>query len=86
MKEQMFEFRHKHYNYQVPAKYIAESRTKHYQQVDGYEKDSKEWNEEFEYSLEPYELQDWYYNNMDFEDIEKYTIKLGRYKCDEDDD
>lgn len=86
-KEKQFEFRHKHYNYTVPAKYIAEARANFYAcEVDGNTKGSKEWQEEYKYSLDSDdELNDWYYNNMDFEDIEKYAKKLGRYSCDEDD-
>ncbi len=80
-----FEFRHKHHSYEVPAKYIAENRADYYAcKVDGYEKGSKEWQEEYEYSFDDSELNDWYFNNMDFEDIEQYATKLDRYECEED--
>jgi hypothetical protein len=84
-EEKMFEFRHKHYNYEVPAKYIAAARADYYScKVDGHDKGSKEWQEEYKYSLDDSNLREWYYNNMDFEDIEKYAKKLDRYLCEED--
>jgi hypothetical protein len=77
---------HLYFALTVPAKYIAEARSDYYAcEVDGHEKGSKEWQEEYEYSFDPSELHDWYYNNMDFEDIEKHAVKLDRYKCEEDD-
>jgi hypothetical protein len=80
-----FGFRHKHHNYEVPAKYIAEARADYYAcHVDGFEKGSKEWQQEYEYSFDHYELNDWFYNNMNFEDIQEHAIKLDRYECEED--
>jgi hypothetical protein len=86
MKEKMFEFHHKHHNWEIAARHIATARADYYAQVDGVEKGSKEWEEEYTYSLnDDSVLREWYYNNMDFEDIEKYAIKLDRYPCEEDD-
>lgn len=62
----------------VPAKHIAESRADYYAcKVDGHEKGSEEWNSEFEFSLDKFELMNWYRNSMDFEDVREFAIITG---------
>lgn len=62
--------------FEVPAEVIATARTLYYSSVDGFEKDSKDWNDEFKSSMEHYELYDWVGNNMDWEDIAPHATKV----------
>lgn len=63
--------------FQIPADIIATERTLYYSNIDGYIKDSKEWDEEYQQSLGPSELSDWLQNNMDWEDVLTYAIKVN---------
>jgi len=72
--------RHNGREYRVFVRHIAEHRTKYYSGVDGYKEGSVEWKEEFDYSMERFEVQDWYYNNMDFADIQQYAKLIERRK------
>jgi hypothetical protein len=74
LENQTMEIRHKHLNYLIPAKIVAKSRADYYAlKVDGFEPGSKEWQEEYEYSFDSFELKDWYYNNMDFEEVKDFA-------------
>lgn len=59
--------------YHVPAEVIAGHRTEYYSKVDGYEKDSPEWVEEFRLSMTRSELLDWISNNMNWEDFSEHA-------------
>jgi hypothetical protein len=59
--------------YRVPLKIIAIDRTKYYAENDGFEKDSKEWNEEIDFIMnDDFEGIDWLCNNMDLKDIKPF--------------
>ena len=62
----------------IPASIVAEKRTLYYSSVDGYEKGSPEWEKEFQYALnDSFECIDWLGNNMDYEDVEPYVVKVN---------
>lgn len=69
--------------YLIPLKPVVEERTNYYAcEVDGYEKGSKEWNEEFEYGMnDDYEAIDWLLGNTYWEDWQdkatKYSDKVN---------
>jgi len=57
--------------FEVPVKAIAEHRADYYTEVDGFEKDSDEYDDEVNLLLtDPDEALDWVQNNMNWEDIE----------------
>jgi len=60
----------------VPVEVVAEQRTKYYSELDGFEKGSKEWEDEFKQSMREDEILDWVQNNMDWEDVEKSATKV----------
>lgn len=70
--------RHKGRYFRVFARDIANCRTKYYAVVDGYEYGSEEWNDEFDFSMNKFEVRDWYYNNMDFADIQQHAKLIER--------
>lgn len=54
----------------VPAEIVAHNRADHYRE-DGYQ-------EEFDYTLnDRHELIDWAANNMNWEDVSKYAVKMS---------
>src|SRR5437879_1032139 len=67
----------------IPAEVIAENRTQYYSAGRGktykdgklvwqeppFELGSQEWKDEFDQSMEDYELTDWASNNMDWKDV-----------------
>lgn len=55
---------------------IAKMRTEYYSTVDGFEKGSKEWDEEYKQSMRPDELIDWLENNTNWSDIESDVEKI----------
>ena len=69
----------------VPADVIAEQRTKYYSELDGFEKGSKEWEDEFKQSMREDEILDWVQNNMDWVDVEKHAVKIDNGKWDYND-
>lgn len=63
--------------YRVPLKIIAINRTEYYAENDGFEKDSVEWEEEMDFIMnDDFEAIDWLGNNMDLEDIKKFSEKI----------
>ena len=62
--------------YNIPVDVIAENRTLYYAEVDGFERDSKEWDEEYKISLDPVEVVDWAKNNMDWSDVGPHAIHV----------
>lgn len=60
--------------YHVPAEVIATHRTTYYSHIDGYEKGSAEWAEEFDLSMGRGELLDWIGNNMNWEDFAEHAV------------
>jgi hypothetical protein len=64
--------------YEIPADFIASERTNYYAtEVDGFTKDSAEWFEEYEFSLNNnYELEDWLTNNMNWSDIKDQAVLI----------
>jgi len=74
--------------YKVPAKDIALQRALYYAcTIDGYKENSKEFWEEFDFSMNRSELKDWISNNMDWEDIYPISILMDdqtEFNYDED--
>lgn len=66
--------------FHIPAQVVAEARTKYYADLDGFEKGSKEWEEEYNQSM--LELEDWLSNNMDWKDVKDYAIKVQNHNPD----
>lgn len=62
--------------FQIPTEVIAEQRTQYYAGVDGFEKGSKEWEDEFNHSMRPDEILDWVQNNMDWIDVKEHATKV----------
>lgn len=62
--------------FELAAEIIATARTEYYAKVDGFEKNSQEWKDEFEHSMTPYELKDWLEGNMDWVDIKDHAVKI----------
>ena len=61
----------------IPARVIAENRAEYYSSIDGYDKDSNEWEAEIQYALhDNYEIYDWAGNNMNWSDLEPYAKKI----------
>jgi len=65
--------------YLIPLKDVAENRANHYAiEVDGYTKDSQEYQNEVKYVMnDSYEGVDWLLNNSDWKDWENIAIKLN---------
>lgn len=60
------------YVYAVPAEVIAKSRAEHYKD----DPDSS-YDEEFKYTMESnFELDEWFNNNMNWEDVEKFATLI----------
>jgi hypothetical protein len=61
--------------YKISCEQIAKSRAYHYAiEVDQFEKDSKEYWDEYKYSLgNDADLLDWAHNNMNWEDVEEFS-------------
>lgn len=53
----------------VPAMLIAANRTNYYAEKDGFKPGSKEYVEEFDFSMTKSELIDWSANNMNWSDV-----------------
>jgi hypothetical protein len=62
--------------FQIPIDVIANDRTKYYSKIDGFKEGSLEWQEEYKLSLVPGEVFDWVQNNMDWEDVKQYAVKM----------
>ena len=64
--------------YDVPAEIIAKERTNYYAiEVDGYEENSPEWKEEYDWTMNSeYELVDYMSNNMNWSDIKDKVILI----------
>jgi len=59
----------------LDAEKIAEDRANYYASVDGYEFESDAWKEEVQFAMDnPYELEDWLYNNTDPIDFAPYFV------------
>jgi NAD-dependent DNA ligase len=62
----------------IPAHVVAEDRTRYYANIDGYEEGSKEWQDEYNYTInDEYECIDWMANNMNFEDFKEHIVMLN---------
>lgn len=63
----------------IPATFVAKLRANYFAiEVDGYLPNSKEYEEEYKYSLrDDYELYDWVSGSCDYEDIEDVIIEKG---------
>ena len=72
------------YEYRIPAIHIAMERANYYAcEVDGHGPESKEWQEEVEYSMEyDTELREWLFANMNWEDIEPLIVDKTRINND----
>lgn len=72
--------------YLIPLKAVAENRADYYVEVDGYEKDSQEYQEEVDYVMnDSYEGINWLLNNSDWKDWEEIAFKVDdKIKVDED--
>lgn len=70
--------RHEGRKYRVFVKDIARHRTLYYSVVDAFAEGSKEWEEEFDYSMNRFEVMDWYKNSMDFADIQPNAKLIER--------
>ena len=70
----------------IPLEKIIEERTDYYAcEVDGFEKGSKDWQEEFDYGMKDnYEGLDWLQNNSDLEDWNDIMFKISDKRADED--
>lgn len=66
--------------FELPVIVIAEMRTQYYSEVDGFEKDSDEWNSEMEQSLVEFEVYDWLTNNCNWSDIKNHVKKIDYSK------
>lgn len=62
--------------YLIPCSFIARKRTEYYAEIDEFKEGSKEWDEEYKYSMNDYEIRDWAANNMNWEDVEEVAIKV----------
>ena len=60
--------------YHIPAEVIAKMRTEYYAEKDGFLPESQEWKEEFEQSMDSYELKDWIQNNCNWSDVRDYAF------------
>jgi arginine deiminase len=68
---------HKGVTYEVPAFIIAEDRANYYANIDGYERDSQEYLDEINFALNgEYELFDWIQNNMNWDDLKLYAVRV----------
>lgn len=61
--------------FMIPAEVVAKNRTEYYAEKDGFKSESSEWLEEFEQSMDTYELLDWMQNNMDWVDVKEHATK-----------
>ena len=66
--------------YELNPYMVAYDRTKYYANSDGFIRGSREWDEEFEVSMENRELTDWLGNNMNWEDIKPYVKRVEEKK------
>lgn len=64
--------------FELPAEIVALDRTNHYSSEDGFEKDSEEWDNMMEESMNDFELEDWLGNNMNWSDIENDGTWQGK--------
>ena len=72
--------------YEISLQQVAENRADYYAcKVDGYEKGSKEWQEEVNWIMNAnYEAIDWLLNNSNFEDWVSIKINNNVRVTDED--
>ena len=66
--------------YLLDIRYVAEQRADYYAcEVDGYEKGTPEWSEEYEYTInDSFEAIDWLGNNSDWVDWQDKAIPLNK--------
>lgn len=64
--------------YLIPCEFIARKRTEYYAELDKFVEDSEEWKSEFKNSMQSYEIVDWAFNNMNWEDVKEIAIKKER--------
>lgn len=72
--------------FKIPANIIAESRAKYYADHDAggvQDRYQEEWDKVYKEELtiameDDFELTDWLWNNMDWEDVEEHAIPLGQ--------
>jgi hypothetical protein len=65
--------------FSIPTRIIAENRANYYSEVDGYEKESNEWEQEVQYAMnDEYEIEDWAANNMNWDELEPFATLLDK--------
>jgi len=58
----------------IPARIVAEDRATYYSESGGFQKNSPQWQEEYQNSLDDdYDLEDWLNNNMNWSDVSEYA-------------
>lgn len=71
--------------YDIPAEVVAIRRADYYAEIDGHEVGSKEWKDEFNYTLDSdYELKDWLQGNMDWADVKGHALYVPKSKTKDD--
>lgn len=71
----------------VPARVIAENRANYYAELDGYELNSNEWEAEVLTALnDEYEIEDWAGNNMNWDELSPYAVKINIEEFDYDEE
>ena len=62
----------------IPAVFIAEARTRYYAQKEHFLPGSPDWNDEFGHSMLDYELRDWASYNMDWADVKDVAVRVQK--------
>ncbi len=65
--------------YRLNVEVIARNRVEYYSKSDEFEQGTDQWNLQYQHSLENDELEDWFLNNMNFEDYQEY-IQFHQYQ------
>lgn len=65
--------------YDIPLEKVAENRADYYAiEVDGFQKNSKEWKDEVSFAInDNFECIDWLLNNTDWEDWKNVAVKIN---------
>ena len=70
----------------IPARIIAENRANYYADLDGYDLNSNEWEAEIITALrDDLEIEDWAGNEMNWNELEPYAIKIDSGEFDYED-
>ena len=71
----------------IPVRVIAENRADYYADIDGYDKESNEWEQEVQNAINSeYDIEDWAANNMNWSELEPYAEPLDKSDIDYEDD